>query len=438
LFIQVIDANGQPVTEADVSIVLASTTRSLNILEKTDKDGFFKLVNTYPANLEYKISASKDNYSLDKTYEVGESGIVNPVKSLGTVSAGRVTQMTFSIDRLANINLKTMNRYCQAVGNTPVLWKGSKLIGTNPDILKVNKTVSTNASGLGSLLAEWDTYTFSPQLSNYALAGSLPLQSLSVLPGASSDISMVLVPKNGNGLLVSVKDGASSLPVSGAEVRLVGNSIDQTLVTNQGFWSQTDWSGGEGQVLWSVENQFASSSDISISNGEIKLIKDGTNYRSSGWLESSVFNTGSNATSYYQIGWLPLNQPVSTGYGSVRLQLAVSNDPATTTWNFVGPDGTADTFYTATTTTVSSSLNNYQYIRYKLFFHTDDVLVTPVVTDLRLTYGSECLPFGQVFFESLPLGDYNITISKSGYQASSLPLTINSSWQPLEVSLLSE
>lgn len=441
LFVQAIDANGQPVTEADVRIILAS--KNIDILERTNLNGMFQLVNTYPADLSYKISVSKNGFSTDKTYEVGESGVANPVKPLATVQAGRATQLTFAIDRLANINLKTMDRYCGVVSSVPILWRGSKLIGTNPDIFKLDETISTNNSGLASLLAEWDTYTFNPQLPGYALAGSLPLQSLAVAPGSDNQISMVLVPQVGRGLLVSVKDGATGLPVSDAEVRLVGLGIDVLQTTNRGFWAQSDWSGGDGQVLWSTvsSNRFASSSNIDISNpaGEIKLVKSGSaDYVSSGWLQSSVFNTGSGATSYYQIGWLPLSQGATTGYGNVRLQLAVSDDPATTTWKFLGPDGTADTFYTATTTTISSALNNHQYIRYRLYLSTLDPLVTPVISDLSLTYGSECLPFGQVFFDSLNSGDYTVTVSKSGHQSVSTPTTVSSTWQSLEIPLLVE
>ncbi|KKS77397.1 MAG: hypothetical protein UV64_C0027G0004 [Parcubacteria group bacterium GW2011_GWC1_43_11b] len=441
LFVQVIDANGQPVTEADVRITLASTTRSLDIQEKTDNQGMFKLVNTYPAILEYKIVVSKSGYSSERTYAPGENGLANPVLLHATVIAGTVTQTTLAIDRLANISLKTMDKYCGAIGNVPIVWQGSKLLATNPNVLKIDDDFNTDSSGLKNLLGvEWDTYSFSPQLSGYVLAGSLPLQSLAVAPGSDNDIKMILTPLSGQGLLVSVKDGVSNLPLADANVRLSGNGFDDTLVTNRGFWKQSDWSGGSGQDLWSNVSQYSASSGLADTNpaGEIKLAETLGVYNQTGWLESSIFNTGSASTTYYQIGWLPLNQPAGTGYGDILVQLAVSNDPATTTWDYFGPDGTSDSFYTATTTTVHANANNQQYIRYRLFFHTDDLSVTPSLSDFYITYGSECLPFGQVYFDGLATGNYTLDISKAGYQLLTNTITIDQSWQAKEIKLLNE
>lgn len=438
LFVYVIDANGQPVPEADVTVVLASTTKTVNIAEKTNNSGVFQLVNTYPANLAYKITASKTGYSSAKTYTVGEDGIENPVQPDATVVAGQVSQVTLAIDRLASVNIKTMNKTCQAIGNVPITWQGTKILGTDPDILKIDETITTGSSGLKSLNdAEWDTYTLVPNLSGYVLAGSLPLQSLTVAPGSSNDVTMILVPSNPYGLLVSVKDAASSLPLADSNVSLSGNGFNDSLTTNRGFWSQSDWSGGDGQWSWLEENQYASSSDLAIINpvGEIKLITNGSNYVSNGWLESSVFDTGSESTTYYQIGWLPLSQPVATGYGNVLAQIAVSNDPATTTWDYFGPDGTISSFYTATTTTINSVANNHRYLRYRLFLHTDDSTVTPTISDFRITYSSECLPFGQVYFDGLNAGSYELTVDRDGYLSNTQVFDLNSSWQNVEVQL---
>ncbi|MFA6415895.1 MAG: prepilin-type N-terminal cleavage/methylation domain-containing protein [Candidatus Paceibacterota bacterium] len=438
LFVKVIDADGLPIPETNVHIVLASTTKTVDISETTNSVGVFQLVNTYPADLAYKISVSKTGYSSARTYAIGEAGIVNPVQPNATVVAGQVTQVTLAIDRLAKVNIKTMNPVCQAIGSVPIVWRGTKILGTDPDVFKIDSTIYTDSSGLKNIVdAEWDTYTLIPNMSGYALAGSLPLQSLAVAPGSSNDVSMILVPAIPRGLLVSVKDAATGLPLANSDVHLSGGSFDDTMTTNRGFWSQTDWSGGEGQILWSDISQYASSSDIDIINpvGDLKLVKTGSDYAPSGWLESSVFNTGSENTSYYQIGWLPLNQPASAGYGDVRLQLAVNNDPATTTWNFTGPDGTADTFYTATTTAISSTLNNYQYIRYKIFLQTLDLAVTPVISDMRLTYSSECLPFGQVYFDGLPSGTYNLSVGRTGYQTDTQTFDLNSNWQSKEIQL---
>jgi hypothetical protein len=47
------------------------------------------------------------------------------------------------------------------------------------------------------------------------------------------------------------------------------------------------------------------------------------------------------------------------------------------------------------------------------------------------------VPPGQVFFTGLDLGDYDLTISKSGYQTFNDTVTISAPWQQREVLLAS-
>ena len=439
LFVQVLDANGAPVTLADVNIVLASSTNPVNINERTNQSGFFQLVNTYPANLAYQIIVSKTGYSSERTYASGEAGIANPVKLNATVVAGQVTQLSFGIDRLANLELKTMTKTCTPIASVPITWQGTKLLGTNPNVLKVDQTLSTDAGGkliLNNI--EWDTYRFSASLSGYALVGSLPLQSLNIAPASNNDIKIVLAPSTGRGLLVSVRDGASSLPLSDATVSISGPSPSQSLITNQGFWVQSDWSAGAGQTYWSALDKFATSDgniDYASTTGQLSLVKTGATYVSSGYLESSIFDTGSATTSYIQLAISPSTQASTTGAGSVRLQLASSNDQATTTWNYTGPDGTDQTFYNATSTTINAVVNNNRYLRYKLYLQTADLNVSPTISDISLTYSSECLPFGQVFFDNLNNGTYTVTVSHDAYQDFGTTFNVNDTWQFLEIPL---
>jgi len=98
------------------------------------------------------------------------------------------------------------------------------------------------------------------------------------------------------------------------------------------------------------------------------------------------------------------------------LQLAAGNDPATTTWNFVGPDGTAGTYYDAANSSVAGSLDDNRYIRYRVYLTTADTAQTPNVAGVSLTYSSACTPYGQALFQGLSLDNYELEISKTGYQ----------------------
>ncbi|MEK7537364.1 MAG: hypothetical protein AAB619_00115, partial [Patescibacteria group bacterium] len=98
----------------------------------------------------------------------------------------------------------------------------------------------------------------------------------------------------------------------------------------------------------------------------------------------------------------------------------------TTPTNFIGPDGTANTYYSTSGDSVHASLSGLRYLRYRLFLHTDDPLVTPTISRVSIIKNNACTPPGQVFFSPLPAsGAYNVDVIAAGYQSASIPITIN-------------
>jgi hypothetical protein len=75
--------------------------------------------------------------------------------------------------------------------------------------------------------------------------------------------------------------------------------------------------------------------------------------------------------------------PVST---YIQFQLAANNDNST--WSYTGPDGSASTYYTATSTAISSSLNGNRYVRYKAYLSTADLQSTPTLNDVTINYSA--------------------------------------------------
>ncbi|PLX26585.1 hypothetical protein C0581_04095 [Candidatus Parcubacteria bacterium] len=57
-----------------------------------------------------------------------------------------------------------------------------------------------------------------------------------------------------------------------------------------------------------------------------------------------------------------------------------------------------------------------QFVRYKAYFHTDDVSVSPTLSDVSLTYTNSCTPPGQAYFGGLSEEDHSVEIQASGYQ----------------------
>ena len=93
---------------------------------------------------------------------------------------------------------------------------------------------------------------------------------------------------------------------------------------------------------------------------------------------------------------------------------------------FIGPDGTSNTYYTTSGSTVHASLNGLRYLRYKLFLHTDDQLVSPTISRVSIIKNNACTPPGQVFFSPLPAaGSYTVNVTAAGYQSASVPITVS-------------
>ncbi len=436
LFVNVFDATGLPVVGADVHIENNTLTPPIIIDDITNAKGELQIVDVPPGAGAYAISVSKSGYSSERTYPTGDPDNPNPVKQDATVAIQELTNTSFAIDVTSALNVTSSNNTCEAIGDIDFKLSGTKLIGTSPDILKYTSNNATNAQGtLNVPILEWDAYALSLTDAGYDLAGSIPSLPLALNPGVSQDMRLIAVPKNPKGLLVTVKDTATGLPISSADVSLSAGPLFQVATTGRGFLSQTDWSGGSGQADFIDKTRYLSSNgnvDTTSSPGDLYLSFFAGEYQPNGTLISSSFDTGAESN-FAQLSWEPQSQPQDTGADSVKLQLATNTDNAT--WNFIGPDGTAGTYYTLADKNISSAHNGNRYLRYQLYMNSASTTFTPTVSDITFTFSSDCIPSGQTFFSGLSTNDYTLTVEKSGYQIYSGTVTVAAPWQEAVVNL---
>jgi hypothetical protein len=110
-------------------------------------------------------------------------------------------------------------------------------------------------------------------------------------------------------------------------------------------------------------------------------------YLSNGALMSSIHDTGSNSN-FNTISWNPTSQPPNA---DIKFQIATNNDEST--WNFIGPDGTAGTYYIDPTgESICSDHNGDRYLKYKVYFSTTDEDETPTLQDVTINYGDDTGP----------------------------------------------
>lgn len=438
IIVEVSDSSGVPIQGA--TVVLQSTaTSSITNTDTTDKDGILNIIGVPPGTNVYRITVSKTGYSTARSYPVGGGGNPNPTVPDATVVQGNTTSVSFQIDKISTLNFSSVSPLCAAVPNIAFNLVGAKTIGAS--VPKYSQSLSTGGSGTLTLTPmEWDTYTVTPTDTTYDVSGITPFSPVSLNAASTQSVQMIVVPKNSRSLQVSVQDSVTKLPISLASVQLSdGGGYNQTLVTGQGYITQTDWSGGSGQVDYTNPAQYFSGDiniDTATSSGNIVMKQLFGSYSTiaTGTLESSTFDTGTTSN-FYALNWKPLSQPALTGSMPVKFQFATNPTSTSSPWTYIGPDGTTGTYFTVPGMQISASSNGNQFARYKTYLSTQTATVTPSVTDVSFTYTSGCTPPGQVIFQGLSSGSYTLTVSKAGYSNSVIPINMTSNWQTQLVNL---
>lgn len=404
LIIKALDASGQPISGANVSVTNNSITPPINLISTTDTEGILRLVDIATSSAGYSISVTKSGYSTDRTYPIGGITNPNPIKPDATVLEQEVTEVSFIIDRTSVLNIKTRDEFCSGVPNIDVAQIGQKLIGTNPSTVKYSAVHVTDSGGnktVGGL--EFDAYDLENNDGVYQLAGSSGINTLIIDPNSSYNLDWLMVPELQNSILVSVNNDLGQ-PINDAKITISKTGFSESDYAGRKRFAETDWSG---------ENYSAKSSNTAIGSGIIELESAGGKYASLSdeWLISKTVDFGNSNTIFYNLYLNPESQPANT---TMKIQIAANNDNAT--WNFIGPDGTANSYYTSSNVQVNQTHNGKRYLRYKIFLRTENELVTPSFDDISIEFHSDCIPDGQAYFDGLDLGTYTITIEKAGYQ----------------------
>jgi len=141
-------------------------------------------------------------------------------------------------------------------------------------------------------------------------------------------------------------------------------------------------------------------------------------YYPSGYLTSSTFDVG-NSVDFTTISWDSDNfSPPTT---TIKFQIASNNDNAT--WNFIGPDETASSYYETSGLPIVGHDGN-RYIRYKVYFGTTDPGQSPVLHSVTINY---IIPPPTLSINDVTVsegaGTANFTVSLSNPSAS--PVTVD-------------
>lgn len=421
IFVNVINANGVGVPEANVEVTNASVTPSIDVIDTTNASGILELIGVPTSTQGYQVFVSKPGFSSAQTYPVGGAGNPNPVQPNITVASETVSGLTLAIDTVSTVNISATDNTCHPLANIPVSMQGTELIGTSPNVYNFSTSSKTNASGTFSLAnVPWDTYSFAIATTSKNVAGTIPFNPITVNPGSTQSFQFILQVAANPSLLATVADAGTGLGISNANVSLTANGFSEALQTGHAALSQSDWSSGQ----YTSQNGGLDTS----TPGQIVLLTGASStYTTStpgsgGSLVSNTFDIGGTSSTFNAITWSPESQPSSTGAGSVEFQVAGNDDNAT--WNFIGPDGTANTYFTAPGA-LPSSLAGDRYFRYEVFLSTQDPTTTPTVNSISVDFTANCVPPAQVLFTSLANGNYTLDVTAQNYAENSTTISIS-------------
>ncbi len=105
LRITAINASGLPVPQANVHIENNLLDPQVNVDLLTNDNGQVILPGALASVEGYEVTVTKSGYSTDKTYSVDPINLPTPIKPHLTVVEGSVTDSTFSIDVLSDVNV---------------------------------------------------------------------------------------------------------------------------------------------------------------------------------------------------------------------------------------------------------------------------------------------------------------------------------------------
>lgn len=427
LFVNVFNANGSGVPDANVTVVNSQITPAVDLTDTTNNSGTLQLVGVPTSTQGYQIFVSKQGYSSAQTYPIGGASNPNPVQPNITVAQEQLSTASFAIDQAGVLTVSASNNVCASIPGTGFSIAGSKLIGTNPNVLKFSTTSATNSSGTVIFPSmEWDTYTLALTSSSYNLAGTIPLAPLTINPSSTPSFDFVLAPYVPRSLLVTVADATTGAAVPDSTITMAGGAFSQTLVTGQSTWTDTNWSDG----AYAAQSGGIDTESVP---GTIQLLANASGtYTTStlSWLISNTIDFGTSTANYLSFVVTPATEPPSTGPGSVEFQIAANNDNAT--WNFVGPDGTSGSYYSASSTV---AISGERYVRYEVFLSTEDPTTSPYVNDVTIGFSSPCVPQAQALFSGLSAGSYLLTVTAPNYIEGTSSVSISANTQSTQILL---
>jgi uncharacterized repeat protein (TIGR01451 family) len=373
-------AGGAPIGGATLTLGSRTTT--------ADGSGFYSFLNlpagTYPSLI---ASAPGYNSSTVVSVAVTDGNTTTENFSLGTAPTSAcptdTTQADFQTGVSTNLDLTTS--------------PGDVTLSNAPTLDQSNTAGTTTGTSFGT--ASWGGQTFIPavpgqlvkmdiQLFCSGCTGTTPNLTLSIrstsggLP-TGADLATATIPgfSSGSGTYYTGSFGSPPTLTSGTQYALILRPV-ATPSAGGYFWIRSSPSTyANGQRVISTDNGATWTADSTRDFNFKAYMQAG--FAASGDLVSSLKD--SNPPVGFTPVWSTLSFTASTPASTaLQFQIAGSNSN-TGPFNFVGPDGTAATFFTTSGASLSQ-FNGNRYLKYRAYLSTTNSAATPTLNDVTICY----------------------------------------------------
>jgi hypothetical protein len=339
------------------------------------------------------------------TMTASKPGFVSGSASSIVVTDGGTTTQNFSLTAApasACLTDTTQTDFLQGVAtNVDVNTQPGDVILLNAPVVDQQNTAGTT-TGTGFGTPNWTGQTFIPTVTGLLAKADIqlfcngcgatpPNLTLSVRNTAAglptgADLASVTVPgsafSSGGTVLFTATFGAPATLTSGTQYALVLRPVSVPAGSGY-FWIRSSPSTyANGSRVLSADSGGTWSTDTTRDYNFKAYMQTG--FAPSGNLVSSPKDSNP------AVGFTPIwstfswngSTPANT---SLQFQLAGSNNP-NGPFNFVGPDGTAGTFFTTSPVQLSPQFYNLRYMEYKALLASTNNAVTPTLNDATFCF----------------------------------------------------
>lgn len=159
LRVNVLDATISPLPGASVRLVNNTLNPAIDVTRVSDSEGV-ALFGGAPAGSDYEIFVFRNGYSADQTYQVSTAN-PNPTTRPVTVLEADITSMTFFIDQVSDVSVKTLAAVASA-SSTASFFDDSDIVASSDVVSTTNGLTLSSTTGLYSSVGTVTLATTTP------------------------------------------------------------------------------------------------------------------------------------------------------------------------------------------------------------------------------------------------------------------------------------